>query len=90
MKQVAKTMKRLAGWAVSISITAVGEPFAICVAAIVLIVAAVVCWAILDEGRSIRLTALVSAWRRLPRSSDEPRPGQLPPATRDGKSSKHS
>jgi hypothetical protein len=47
----------MAGWAVSIAITEVGAPFAICTVAVVLIVAAVVCWAIMDPERSTRLTA---------------------------------
>lgn len=51
----------------SISITALGEPIAICAVAIVLILAVVVCWAITDEQRSTRLTELVSAWRNTPR-----------------------
>jgi hypothetical protein len=78
----------MAGLAVSIAITEVGAPFAICTVAVVLNVAAVVCWAITDPGRSIRLTALVSAWRSLPRQSDESKVGELPPASKDAKKPK--
>jgi hypothetical protein len=72
---------------VSISITAIGEPFAICVAVVALIGAAVVCWAITDPERSTRLTALVSAWRS-PRGHKGPNPAELSPASKDAKKAK--
>jgi hypothetical protein len=80
VNRAAKIYRRLAGLAVSISITALGEPVAICAVAIVLILATVVCWAITDEQRSTRLTALVSAWRNAPRRRHRAKPSELPTA----------
>jgi hypothetical protein len=79
-KTTTASRRCLAGLAVPISISALGEPVAICAVAIVLILATVVCWAITDEQRSTRLTALVSAWRDAPRRRRKAKPSELPAA----------
>jgi hypothetical protein len=83
VNRAAKTLRRVAGLVVSIGISAVGEPVAMCAVAIVLILAAVVCWAIMSEERSTRLTALVSAWRSGSGGLQKAKANQLPPSFKD-------
>jgi hypothetical protein len=84
VNRAAKTLKRLAGLVVSIGISAIGEPIAMCAVALVLILAAVVCWAIMSEERSTRLTALVTAWRSGPRKGLKAKANELPSASGGG------
>ena len=89
MARLIKIFKRTAGLAVSVAVSAIGEPAALCAVAIMFMVAVVVCIAITNEQRAERLTALVTAWRGGP-SKRRTKAAELPSGSEDGKSSKHS